>query len=125
MHGVDASSRRTLPEPSGQLGDCRRRAGYDDLDAAVGKILDPTVEPQTRGLLRRRRTIVDALDAASDDAANRSSLAHASIIVVARSRRAQREHGAVLRAHGIHARGTVRLLLNLLLGFGQEAAGIG
>jgi hypothetical protein len=125
MHGVDASSGRTLPEPTGQLGNCCRRAGYDDLDAAVGEILDPAVEPQTRGLFRRRRTIVDALDAASDDAANRSSLVHASIVVVARARRTQRQHGAVLRAHGIHARGTVRLLLNLLLGFGQEAASIG
>ena len=72
MHGFDASRRRTLPEPTGQLRDGRRRTGYDDLDTPVREIFDPAVELQTGGLLGSRGTVVHTLHTAGDDAANRS-----------------------------------------------------
>ena len=101
-------------------------AGRDDFDAAVGEVLDPAVELQALGLLGRRGAVVDALHAAGDDAANRSrSRSRLSRRRRRGLRRAQREHGAVLRAHGIHARRAVGFLLDLPLGFREEAPRVG
>ena len=68
-----------------QRGDRRRLTGGDDLDAAVGEVLDPTVELQALGLLGRRGAVVDALHAAGDDAANRLPRAHAQSVAASRS----------------------------------------
>jgi hypothetical protein len=71
MDGVHARGRRAFPEPPREGRDRRGLAGGDDLDSAVGQVLDPAVELQTRSLLRCCGAVIDALDTARDDAANR------------------------------------------------------
>lgn len=76
MHGIDARRRRSLPKPTRQRGNGRLLACDDDLDSAVGEILDPAVETRELRLLGGRAAIVNALDTAGDQAANRLARAH-------------------------------------------------